>query len=1739
MNIRLQGLLSILLLSLAHSVHALTILPDGPEQAPVIYVHGYTDDGTSWARDNLNMVEVEIRPLSYKHLRAYVLGPSRSPSAFFTRNGIENWALQWWADDGFNTYSTADEGYAFLQDASQLLAGTDWINGTWTAQNRPIPSALNVLLSTEIDMALNLSSIPAYVLGLPSSFLVKAGIASQLAIKSTYQDSGRVDPRAENLLDLLRTERRDGGKLSRYRQVNIITHSMGSLVTRAMLDKAFNASEQDSEFVANVVYNAPPFAGSTMAHLAKIYFEPVTLDSTIFADERVQIMLSTSADTAKGVLTNFIDLLIQPAGMRYQDMESALNPLVRSTIDSLQLIPITQTISPQYIQSLSGLPIGDAIVAVMQFVRPFVAGLLGVKGIPGVDDLTPEGGFAHITTYTTNPDVKQFVTVGTHGVSIHLFPNDLDAVANDPTLITNNSALSAQVDDTAVAVGSAKLLTTTDNFGPRMTLLGEFSNDHLGMLHHIPVMGPVWLETLLAPSTRMQVSGDVQVISSADRNYLVRDAAASFFFESDTIDRTLDFPVTPILPLGKSVDISISATSYEYRLVSDDGATVINDWVNVFPGERIEFGTLVSSNTLENKPFYLEWRSVNQRGGREMIRSARFVVAGAAPQLLQANILAANPQQVAKVRRNELIGNKAVRGRAFGRLLTPAEITQLTALSAQSEANWIVSQPQGKALTLGFDTRGNVEYAWNDSSMQSAQAFSNVAGVLIELDGFSEGVHILYFHTANPLTPQQFSPLQKVRVQVDNTAPRLNFELQKNHPLGVVIGPMTPLYFTVEDYGSNAASGELTVAGNPGGTFPSGETFSLQQTGLRQQMETAGIAGGELQLTLSATDRVGNTRSEIHTVYYDISPPEINVLQITPVLQPAGGADTDYQLYAEKVDLVIDIKDAGSGVTGNTPVLLIAGEQGGYQMSQDLVLGGIAGYPDKYGASIALPPGRNRLTIAINDFAGNTGELGINIERIDPAVQDVAIDILSPRIDGNTCYNAQGNLVSCTSGAIDLFTVSHDGERVAFSSSGNNFVGGDSNRSRDIFIWDGSALKIASRSATGELADDDSKNPVLSGNGRYLLFESSASNLVTGAQDFNFYVKDLETGRIDVVSRAPDNTPINLSSFGNFSASTTYSGRYVFFSSRRNATYLSAFVNPGTQVYMVDLDPDANGDYFDNNYVTYPVSNINANTMPASASEYPKVSLDGRYLVYRSRTDGGLKLLRLSGSDATGDLDVSVRSEVVIPGSSSTSVFDIAPFSDDVAFLSTRNLLPADTNQELVDSDIYLSRGEASGADFFTRSLELVSSSFDGLASDMDAAFPLQDVSVAQDRLSAATDVKVAWVSSHTKIVSGDTKGFEDLFVSRNSSTYPTGLAVPNWINDSLPSGATVRTGALSTDGRYAFWVSQQTYATPFASDGTLHLYRRRIDAPQTTTLNVKIQGSGAVNVFPRGTEISPGVYQFNNEEPVSLTALADSGYELSSWQGDVTGTGAGNKIVMDTGRAVTAVFTAIPGPISASADIQAVQGRKTSGLAPSITANGNQEFVISIVTQPTYGTASALGGLLFYEPQGDYVGPDSFEFQVTNGRGAHLPVAAIANVQVNALNRAPLTSSLQISATENQASTPISAQVNDPDAGDVFSFAVVIQPANGQVNVQNNQFIYTPNTGYVGEDTFSYSVTDSAGNTLTALAKVTVVASASPAPTDNTSSGGGGGGAMGSELWFALLLLWSHYFLYTRRRYD
>ena len=101
-------------------------------------------------------------------------------------------------------------------------------------------------------------------------------------------------------------------------------------------------------------------------------------------------------------------------------------------------------------------------------------------------------------------------------------------------------------------------------------------------------------------------------------------------------------------------------------------------------------------------------------------------------------------------------------------------------------------------------------------------------------------------------------------------------------------------------------------------------------------------------------------------------------------------------------------------------------------------------------------------------------------------------------------------------------SASSDGRYVAFTSAASNLVNADTNSAADVFVRDrqtGQTTRVSVSSA-GVQGNGDSTAAALSADGRYVVFQSAASNLV--ASDTNaaldIFVHDRQTGTTTRVS---------------------------------------------------------------------------------------------------------------------------------------------------------------------------------------------------------------------------------------------------------------------------------------------------------------------------------------------------------------------------------------------------------------------------------------------------------------------------------------------------------------------------------------------------------------------------------------------------------------------------------------------
>jgi Tol biopolymer transport system component len=120
--------------------------------------------------------------------------------------------------------------------------------------------------------------------------------------------------------------------------------------------------------------------------------------------------------------------------------------------------------------------------------------------------------------------------------------------------------------------------------------------------------------------------------------------------------------------------------------------------------------------------------------------------------------------------------------------------------------------------------------------------------------------------------------------------------------------------------------------------------------------------------------------------------------------------------------------------------------------------------------------------------------------------------------------NPNGNQGSTTSNAYNgdyQSDISGDGRYIVFSTDASGIAVGDLNNTSgdfDVFLRDRSTntTTLISTSASGSSANGDSYSPAISADGRYIVFYSSASNLIAGGIAYSgkpsVYVYNVQTG---------------------------------------------------------------------------------------------------------------------------------------------------------------------------------------------------------------------------------------------------------------------------------------------------------------------------------------------------------------------------------------------------------------------------------------------------------------------------------------------------------------------------------------------------------------------------------------------------------------------------------------------------
>jgi Tol biopolymer transport system component len=335
--------------------------------------------------------------------------------------------------------------------------------------------------------------------------------------------------------------------------------------------------------------------------------------------------------------------------------------------------------------------------------------------------------------------------------------------------------------------------------------------------------------------------------------------------------------------------------------------------------------------------------------------------------------------------------------------------------------------------------------------------------------------------------------------------------------------------------------------------------------------------------------------------------------------------------------------------------------------------------------------------------------------------------------------NMQGNSGSMAP------SISSSGRYTAFESLASNLVAGDANGVWDVFVRDavnGTTVRV-SVSSGGVEGDADSRLAAISADGRYVAFESLASNLVPGDTNgvSDVFVHDTTTGTTTLVSADASGVPGNAASSW---ASISADGRFVAFESA--ATNLVASdTNGAVDVFVKDM-------------LTGALARVSVDTTGAEAngaSDDPSISPDGHCVAFESLASN------LVPADGNGMTDVFVRdltsgvttrvstSSTGVEGNSQSLVVGNHHLSFDgryVAFESVAsNLVAGDTNGT---SDVFVH-------DRITGATERVSVTTSGVQGNSNSRGP-----------SISADGRfIVFESSANNLVLGDNNLMWDVFL--------------------------------------------------------------------------------------------------------------------------------------------------------------------------------------------------------------------------------------------------------------------------------------------------------------------------------------------------------------------------------------
>ena len=381
--------------------------------------------------------------------------------------------------------------------------------------------------------------------------------------------------------------------------------------------------------------------------------------------------------------------------------------------------------------------------------------------------------------------------------------------------------------------------------------------------------------------------------------------------------------------------------------------------------------------------------------------------------------------------------------------------------------------------------------------------------------------------------------------------------------------------------------------------------------------------------------------------------------------------------------------------------------------------------------------------------------------------------------------------------------VSQSGRFVAFDSSATNLIGLDTNGTTDVFIRDrkkGKTRRVSVRS-NGTQGNGPSQIPDISSSGRFVTFISNASNLVPGDTNgtADIFVRDRKNNKTSRVSTRSNGGQANgPSSIPRISAN----GRFVVFESAAS-NLVNGDNNGVTDVFVKDRKTGK----------TRRVSLRSNGAQGNNGSVYSDISPNGRYVTFTSSATN----LVAGDTNATADVFLHDRNNKktkrvsvgAVGQANGQSLFSTVSNKGQVAFASqATNLVGGDTNGTL---DIFVRNTSPNN----TRRVSISTAGVQGNGSSPTNWRP---------QISASGRY-VAFESAATNLVANDTNAASDIFVRDRRQNRTRRVSVR--FDGSQSSGGLSAIADITSDGKFIVFVSQATNLVAGDTNAALDIFLR------------------------------------------------------------------------------------------------------------------------------------------------------------------------------------------------------------------------------------------------------------------------------------------------------------------------